>query len=198
MRVLFCLFLTSALLFSGLFLVNEVHATDITSSGLDNTLAFQEVANASSKPTPSTKPPQTYSTKNFWIQSNSTITALSFNNKTLELSLTVFGENGTVGYVKVRILKSMLPDPELVKVTIDGHKADYALKSNPDNWFMEISYPHSEHQIKVTLAMDASDNFLGIPRLVWISSIVTAIFGLTVVVYVVMWLAKRKLPTQAS
>ena len=158
MRVLFCLFLTSALLFSGFFLNSEVHATDswsnpadalvvnqtnndLTNSGLDGSHAFQEVANASSKPTPSTKPPQTYSTKNFWIQSNSTITALSFNNKTLELSLTVFGENGTVGYVKVRILKSMLPDPELVKVTIDGHKVDYTLKSNPDNWFMEISYP---------------------------------------------------------
>jgi len=176
--------------------VNQTH-NDLTNSGLDDTLTY-EVMNASSKPNPTPRPPQTYCTKNFWIESNSTITVLSYNNKTLELSLTVSGEDGTVGYVKVRILKSMLPSPELAKVTLDGHKVDYALSSNSNNWFMEISFPHSEHQIKVTMASEAPDSFLGISRVIWISIVVSVIFCLTLSVYVIMWIAKRRVTFLSS
>jgi hypothetical protein len=211
MRVLFCLFLISALV-SGSILNTQVHATGDLSSSTNALVVDQaingsgasgagsigcaEVASASSKPT-AIKPPQSYSTKSFWVESNSTIKALSFNNKTLQLRLTVFGENGTTGYVKVRILKHVLPNPDLVKVTLDGHKIDFTLESNPSNWFMKISYTHSEHQIKVSLGKEAPDGFLGVSRLVWISSIIATIFCVTVAVYMVMWLAKRNLPSQA-
>jgi hypothetical protein len=179
-RVHYCWFFVLAVLFSGLFLVNQVQAQDV----------------ATSNPSPAAKPPSTFSTSSFWIESNSTISKLVFNNKTLELSFVASGQSGTVGYVKVRVLKTLLPDPDAAEVTIDGKKADYALKSNSNNWFIEFNYPHGEHQVKVSLASEASDSFFGISRLVWISSIVAGVFCLTVAVYLVIWLAKRKLPQQ--
>ncbi len=195
MRAFFCIFFVSALLFSSLLLVNEVHATG-PRSGNQTLKAFKidEVQYATPTPTPTalSKPPQIYGTSNFWIESNSTISNFAFNNKTLELSFTVAGENGTLGYVKASILKSMLPDPSIVKVTFDRHKLYYTLTSDSNNWFMEFSYPHSEHKIKVTFTIEPPGDFLGVPRLIWVSSIISAIFALTVAVYVIMWIAKRR------
>lgn len=179
-RVHYCWFCVLALLFGSLFLTIQVHASNVAAS------------NHSS----AAKPPSTFSTSSFWIESNSTISKLVFNNQTLELSFVASGQAGTVGYVKVRMLKTMLPDPDAAEVTIDGKKVDYALKSNSNNWFIEFSYPHGEHQVKVNLAPESSDSFLGVSRLVWVSSIVAGVFCLTVAVYLVMLLARRKLSQQ--
>ncbi len=58
----------------------------------------------------------------FFIESNSTVYDLAFNNETSSLSFNVTGPSGTAGYVKATISKSLLTNGENLKAYIDGNR----------------------------------------------------------------------------
>jgi hypothetical protein len=129
---------------------------------------------------------------NFSIESNSTISAFSFNGDTSELSFTVSGENGTSGYVKLQIAKAFMPNAVNAKVYLDGHKLDYSLSSDVDSWFMVFTYHHSFHQVRVNFSAASQQTFLGFPVWIWFFSAVIVIVALAVIGGVMVWVAKKK------
>jgi hypothetical protein len=101
--------------------------------------------------------------KLFSVSSNSTVTSLAFNSTTSVLSFTVGGPSETIGYVKVTIAKSLISNPENIKVYLDGNQLNYEVASNPDSWLLSFMYTHSTHQVSIYLAVGTVGTaFLGI------------------------------------
>jgi hypothetical protein len=88
----------------------------------------------------------------FSVSSNSKVTSLAFNSTTLELSFTVSGSSGTTGYAEVTLAKSLVSNPENIKVYLDGNHLSYEVTSNEDSWLLTFTYTHSTHNVIVSLA----------------------------------------------
>jgi outer membrane protein assembly factor BamB len=92
----------------------------------------------------------------FFVESNSTVTALAFNSTSSELSFAVSGTSGTTGYVKTTFAKSLIQNPENIKVYLDGNQLTYELTSNANAWLLTFTYHHSIHQVSIALTAATS------------------------------------------
>lgn len=98
----------------------------------------------------------------FSVESNSTISSLAFNSTSLELSFTVSGSNGTRGYVKVTITKSLISNIADTKVYLNDTQIDYTTASLDDSWLIHLTYQHSTHRVKINLGV-ISTSFVDTP-----------------------------------
>ena len=87
----------------------------------------------------------------FFVESNSTVTALAFNSSTSELGFTVSGPANTTGYVKATIAKSIIGNAENIKVYLDGKLLSYSLTSQANAWLLTFNYSHSTHNVSLFL-----------------------------------------------
>ena len=85
----------------------------------------------------------------FSIESNSTISALFFNETASEIRFTANGPSETTGYVKATILEQLMPNPEDIQVYLDGNQIDCTITSNGNSWIITFTYNHSEHEIAI-------------------------------------------------
>ncbi len=92
----------------------------------------------------------------FTVQSNSTISDLSFNSDTKVLTFNVSGEPGTYGYSRIAISKEIVANGSDITVTLDGAVTSYTLTSTNSSWVLYFAYHHSTHSIVATLVK--SDN----------------------------------------
>jgi len=95
----------------------------------------------------------------FSVESNSTVSALAFNNTSSELSFTVSGPSGTMGYVKVSIAKSLVEHVSNLKVYLDGSESEYSMTSVEDSWLLVFNYAHSSHQVVINLGVIVVSEF---------------------------------------
>lgn len=118
----------------------------------------------------------------FAVESNSTISALAFNSTSLELSFTVSGETGTIGYVKVTIAKSLISNIADVKVYLDGNQTEYSATSQDDAWILTFTYTHSTHNVTIDLKT-ATVNGRPSPLIYFIAAaiIITVISGIIII-----------------
>jgi hypothetical protein len=95
----------------------------------------------------------------FMAESNSTLSSLSLNSTSNEISFTVSGPSGTTGYVRFLLSKSLLNDPADVKVYKDGVLTNCTVTSVGDQTILYITYSHSSHEMRISLPEYAeSDN----------------------------------------
>ena len=87
----------------------------------------------------------------FTVESNSTISDLTFNSNSNKLSFVADGENGTTGYTRVTIAKSLIMDVTKIKVLVDGLEYNYTVTELNDSWVLLFTYDHSVHQVEVDL-----------------------------------------------
>jgi hypothetical protein len=126
----------------------------------------------------------------FFVESNSTVSALTFNSTRSELSFTVNGTSGTTGYVKVTIAKSLISNAENIKVYLDGNQLNYEVTSNPDSWLLAFTYTHSTHNVMIGLATNAAGGtFLGNDLVLIAIVIVIAVAGAAGFLF---WRKKKK------
>jgi hypothetical protein len=92
----------------------------------------------------------------FFVESNSTVYGLAFNNETSTLSFNVTGPSGTTGYVKATISKDLLTNGENLQVLMDGSQLNYSVTSEVDSWVVTFNYNHSTHQICINLEANVS------------------------------------------
>ena len=92
----------------------------------------------------------------FFVESNSTVTALAFNSTSSELSFAVSGTSGTTGYVKATIAKSVIQNAENIKVYLDENQLTYQVTSNANAWLLTFTYHHSTHQVSIDLTAATS------------------------------------------
>jgi hypothetical protein len=128
----------------------------------------------------------------FFVESNSTVSALAFNSTSSELSFTVIGPSETSGYVKATIAKSVMTNCEDAKVYLDGKQLNYSVISTDDSLLITFSYSHSLHQISMYLGANASSKLLEVDYVFW-AIIITLTFA-GAIIGVVIW--KRRKSTQ--
>lgn len=92
----------------------------------------------------------------FFLESNSTVYALAFNNETSTLSFNVTGPSGTTGYLKATIAKSLLSNSENLQAYLDGNQLNYTVDSVDNSWVFTFNYSHSTHQISLHLETNAA------------------------------------------
>ena len=94
----------------------------------------------------------------FLIESNSTVAGLNFNSTSFMLSFEVSGSQGTTGYIKAEIAKTLAPSFNGVTVSLDGKEVNFTVSSSNDYWIIAFTYHHSKHQVIVNLSADANRN----------------------------------------
>jgi len=87
----------------------------------------------------------------FSVESNSTLSELAFNTTDWTLSFTATGPNGTMGYTKVTVAKSLVANITNIRVYLDGNQSEYTITSTDDSWLLTFTYMHSTHQVAVDL-----------------------------------------------
>ncbi len=125
----------------------------------------------------------------FFIETNSTVYDLAFNNETSTLSFNVTGPSGTAGYVKATISKSLLTNSENLKAYIDGNQLNYSATSTVDSWVLTFNYHHSTHQITLRLGTNASSKEPLGNELVLV--VIVALFGIVLAVETKYCLVKK-------
>ena len=87
----------------------------------------------------------------FTVESNSTISELAFNTTGQALSFTATGPNGTRGYTRVTLAKSLIANATNIRVYLDGKQTQYSILSTDDSWLLTFNYTHSAHHVIVDL-----------------------------------------------
>jgi hypothetical protein len=87
----------------------------------------------------------------FFVESNSTISELAFDTSNWTLSFTATGPNGTTGYTKVTVAKTLVANITDIKVYLDENEIPYTATSAGNSWLLVFSYAHSIHDISVSL-----------------------------------------------
>lgn len=129
----------------------------------------------------------------FSVESNSTISALTLNATSLELSFSVSGETGTRGYVKVTIAKSLISNIADIKVYLDGNQIEYSATSQDDVWILTFTYTHSTRYVTIDLKTAI---ITGIPPdLTWIY-IMTALIVIAILSGIVIIKRSKQKPSQ--
>jgi hypothetical protein len=141
---------------------------------------------SSASPTPTSTPEQ----NEFNIESNSTVSALSFNGTSSEISFTVNGTKGTTGYVKATISKNFMPNGENIKVYLDESPINSSITSNFDSWVITFTYQHSTHQVRINQMQNnnSAPSYFGYLPYIAAGVIVALLAFLCLIV----WLAKSK------
>lgn len=103
--------------------------------------------------------PQTSVTNNLYVipygdfitgfDSNSTITSLSYNMTTRQLTFNAQGPDGSSGYVNVMLEKNSAFNPQTVTVLFDNKPLQYTVDSTETDWILSFTYHHSTHRIMV-------------------------------------------------
>lgn len=119
----------------------------------------------------------------FTLESNSTISNLTFDSTNNMLDFIVSGKNSTVGYTKVTVPKSLVPNVSSLKVIVDGTEHHYTILGLDDSWVVTFAYSHSTHQMQIELGQSSileSPPFLLVALLI---AIIVIIALLAVIVY---------------
>jgi len=128
----------------------------------------------------------------FSVTSNSTVSALAFNSTSRELSFTVTGPSGTMGYVNVYIAKTLVENKADVKVYLNGNQINYTVTSLDDSWLIRFTYLHSTHKVSINLGHVSApfiENLLG-------KAIIFIVVSITAIVILVLFIMKKKLGSE--
>jgi len=94
----------------------------------------------------------------FSVNSNSTLSALTFDSEAKQLGFSVSGPKGTTGYMEVYIPKRLMSNISGLPVTLDGNPLQYCSQSKQDVWLVSFSYHHSNHEVSMQLNGAQLDN----------------------------------------
>jgi hypothetical protein len=134
----------------------------------------------------------------FMAESNSTLSSLSLNSTSNEISFIVSGPSGTTGYVRFLLSKSLLKDSADLKVYKDGALINCTVTSVGNQTILYIVYSHSSHEMRISLPEYAgsgdSENSSSAVSVtlssVFCFVVVAAIVSLTL--FIVAWARKPK------
>jgi parallel beta-helix repeat protein len=147
----------------------------------------------SSTSEPTASPTQTPGSSSFNIESNSTVSAFYFNSSIPEITFTVNGTTGTMGYVKATISKSIMPNANNIKVYLDGNQISYECNSTSDYWVITFTYHHSSHQVAISAKTSATPMF---PDWLWQVTLIIIIVILSIALGVFIYLSRSKKPQE--
>jgi len=88
----------------------------------------------------------------FSVSSNSTVSELIFSSTAREITFTLTGPDGTTGYLDIFISKNLVPNIDDLTIYFDGVEQSYVAISLDNIWYIHLTYEHSTHTLRITLA----------------------------------------------
>ena len=85
-------------------------------------------------------------------ESNSTLTALTFNATSNSVFFTVSGPSGSTGYVRFLVSKTMLENASGASVYVDGQATTFTSSSIGNMEALHFTYHHSTHDITIDMS----------------------------------------------
>jgi len=165
--------------------------TELNPQAMPDPNMLTELPSPTPPPEQSAMPSATPDSDSFNIESNSTISAFSFNSSIPEITFTVTGETGTTGYVKATISKNFMPNAENIKVYIDGNQIDYDVDSTGNSWIVTFTYQHSTHQVAINAA-ESSANASVFPDWIWQATTIIVVASIIAATGLFIWALKKK------
>jgi hypothetical protein len=92
----------------------------------------------------------------FVVESNSTLSALSFNSTSKEIQFTASGPSGTTGYVRFVFSKTLMQNLTDFQVYLDGQQVQFTATLEGDTQVLYFQYHHSSHNIAIKLLSSES------------------------------------------
>ena len=92
----------------------------------------------------------------FFVESNSTISALTYNSTSYQLGFTATGGSGTSGYAQIAIARSLISNIDSTTVYLDDKQVPYATSCTSDTWLLKFSYTQSSDEFTVNLPVNSS------------------------------------------
>jgi hypothetical protein len=83
--------------------------------------------------------------------SSASITGFSFNDEAYELSFTVNGTPGKVGFCNVTLPKELVSTSSNIKVYFDSQPIKFTTRENSTHYFIYFEYVHSAHKVIISL-----------------------------------------------
>ncbi len=117
-------------------------------------------------------------TNMFYVESNSTLSSLSYNSTANSVSFDVTGPQGTTGYVRFLISRASLGNVRDLTVYIDGLKQDFNATSTDNFWILYLCYSHSTHSIKVAMSQVSNPAVS-----LWVIPVMVAVFAVFIVTF---------------
>jgi hypothetical protein len=91
----------------------------------------------------------------FKINTNSTISDFTYMSKYGVVDFKVSGETETTGYLSVEIARSLLPEPDVLRVYLDGAEIEVEVTNTNILTTVYFAYTHSTHSITFYLNDDS-------------------------------------------
>jgi hypothetical protein len=91
-----------------------------------------------------------------FVESNSTLSYLSFNSTGNEVSFTVSRPSGTAGYVRFFVSKALMGNSTEFKAYMDGNEATFTMTEQGDMMILYFEYHHSTHIFTITQAASST------------------------------------------
>ena len=80
------------------------------------------------------------------VESNSSLSSLTFNSTSKEISFSVSGESGTTGYAQFLVLKTLMDGADL-QVFLDGKQLQCNITAEGTSQSLYFQYQHSTHNV---------------------------------------------------
>jgi hypothetical protein len=115
----------------------------------------------------------------FTVESNSSVSQQGFDEADRSLSFSVSGPNGTRGYARVTVAKSLVTGPLNLRVFVDGVEKGFSTFPANDSWLLLFDYPHSVHRVVVDLYITVVPEFpeLMVLPLLMVATLLGALFS---------------------
>jgi hypothetical protein len=113
--------------------------------------------------------------KSFFVESNSTVSPLTFNETNAQLSFTVSEPTGTTGYVRATIPKDILDTEDNWIILVDDNPITPTVNEDTNNTCIYFTYGHSIETIKIigTYAIPEFPSWIIIPLFLIATLVVT-------------------------
>ena len=77
---------------------------------------------------------------------------LAFDATAKEINFTVTGPTGTTGYLSMFLSEKLISDITDLVIYFDGAEKTYDVTPVEDGWFVELTYLHSTHTVRIVLS----------------------------------------------
>jgi hypothetical protein len=125
----------------------------------------------------------------FSAVSNSTISNVTYNSATQELSFNTNGTSSTIGYAHICIPNNLVTDIQTVKVSIDGKPVSFTSTSQDEVWVISCVYTQSQHAFTIQIPFMQTISPATTP---WITIVIVIVIIIALVATVVVIRRRRR------
>jgi hypothetical protein len=123
----------------------------------------------------------------FTVESNSSISGMSFDDADSILSLSVSGPTDTWGYARLLVAQDLVKDVKNIKVSADGATEGFKATLSGDSYILALDYPDSVRRLSVDLGAAAPTMVSGEGGVSWHLYLAVVSIAVIGTAFLILW-----------